>query len=55
VHGTAAGNRVRVFPPAVQRIDPQREDYEGRVMMKTDLKFLPTGTSGNNELRLVFA
>lgn len=55
VHGTAAGNRVRVFAPAVQRIDPQREDYEGRVMMKTDLKFLPSGTSGNNELRLVFA
>lgn len=55
VHGTTAGSRVRVFGPAVQRIDPQMEEYEGRIMMKTDLKFLPSATTGNDELRLVFA
>lgn len=51
--GTAAGNIVGVFGPAVQRTEPQNEDYEGRVMMASGLRFLPSGAAGNDELRII--
>lgn len=50
--GNTAGHRVGIFGPAVQRIDPQSEEYEGRAMVKTELRYLPTG-AGNNELRVI--
>lgn len=50
--GTAAGHRVGVFCPAVQRVDPQAEAYEGRVLMQTELRILPSA-AGNDELRIV--
>lgn len=49
--GTTAGSRVGVFGAAVQRVNPQAEDYEGRVLIGADLRFLPT--SGNDDLRIV--
>lgn len=50
--GAAVGQRVGIFGAAVQRIDPQPEVYEGRAMVKTELRFLPSG-DGNNDLRIV--
>ena len=47
-YGTTAGNKVSVYAPEVQRITPQAEDYEGRVMFGTDLALLPD--AGNDEL-----
>jgi len=49
--GSAVGQRVGIFCPAVQRVDPQAEDYQGRVMMKTELRILPD--TGNDEIRVV--
>lgn len=51
--GPAAGQIVSLFAPAVQRVDPQIEDYEGITLMTVELRFLPTGSSGNNEIRLI--
>ncbi|MDO9524985.1 MAG: hypothetical protein Q7J57_05520, partial [Gemmobacter sp.] len=50
--GLTPGNLLTVFCPSVQRIDPNPEDYEGRVMMATELRVLPT-SAGNDELRIV--
>ena len=47
------GSRVTVFMPSVQRIDPQEEDYEGRTLLKTELRLLPA--NGNDEIRVVAA
>jgi hypothetical protein len=49
--GTTAGSRVTVFAPQVQRIAPDVEDYEGRVLFNAELRNLPL--SGNDELRIV--
>ena len=49
--GTVAGARITAWMPSVQRIDPQATDYEGRVMMQTELRVLPV--DGNDELTLV--
>lgn len=51
--GTTAGAIVGVFGANVQRVDPQNEDYEGRSMLSTSLRFLPSGTAGNDELRII--
>lgn len=51
LHGTAAGSRVLVFAPAVQRINPTHQDFEGRVLLGFDLRLLPV--AGNDELRIV--
>lgn len=50
-HGSAAGKQIVVHAGKVQRVDPQVTDYEGRVMMKTELRCLPT--DGNDELKIV--
>jgi hypothetical protein len=50
-HGSAAGNQIIVFAPAVQRVTPQMEDYEGGVLMSTELRLLPS--AGNDELMVV--
>jgi hypothetical protein len=49
-HGTAAGNTIVLFAPAVQRINPRVEDVEGRAMLSMDLRLTPS--SGNDELRI---
>ena len=52
--GLTAGNRFTLFGPSVQRIDPKVIEDEGRIMLQTELAFLPLATTGNDELRLVF-
>lgn len=49
--GTVAGNRIAVWAPAVQRVNPQAEDYEGNTMMAADLRMLPL--AGNDDIRIV--
>lgn len=51
-HGTTAGHRIAIFAPNVQRIDPQNEDFQGRALIKAELRLLPSG-NGNNEVRIV--
>lgn len=51
VHGTAAGAKVLVFAPAVQRINPTQQDYNGRIQIGMDLRVLPL--TGNDEIRIV--
>lgn len=51
--GASAGNIIGVFGPKVQRVDPQNEDMEGRHIIGTGLRFLPSGASGNDELRII--
>jgi hypothetical protein len=50
-HGSAAGSQIIVWAPAIQRVAPQMEDYEGAVLMATELRLLPS--SGNDELTIV--
>jgi hypothetical protein len=50
--GNESGNTINLFAPSVQRVDPQAEDYEGRQMVATELRLLPTG-NGNNEIRVI--
>lgn len=50
-HGTAAGGKVLIYAPAVQRINPKHVDYEGRAHVGLDLRMLPI--NGNDELRIV--
>lgn len=51
MHGTTAGNRVLLFMPAVQLINPTVADVNGRAMMSFDFRAVPS--SGNDELKLV--
>lgn len=52
-YGTVAGQKVGIYCPSVQRVDPQTEDFEGRALMKTELRILPQ--AGNDELRIIVA
>lgn len=52
-HGSTAGNRVLLFAPAAQRINPQEVDSDGRAHCSFDLRLVPV--SGNDELRVVAA
>lgn len=49
--GTVAGNTILVHAPAVQRISPTYEEYNGRAMAKFGLRVVPV--LGNDELRIV--
>lgn len=53
VHGSAAGEKVILFAPAVQRINPKHQDNDGRIHIGFDLRLTPL--SGNDELRIVAA
>ncbi len=52
-HGNAAGNIVRLHAGSVQRKSPAVEDYEGNVLLATDLVCLPV--SGDDEITVVAA
>lgn len=52
VHGTAAGNKVLMYMPAVQLITPEYSDVNGRALVKYGLRVVP-GATGNDELRIV--
>lgn len=49
-YGTTPGNRITLFNRNVQRVDPQREDYEGKQLIATELRMLPL--AGNDEYTL---
>jgi hypothetical protein len=49
-HGTAAGSVVIVHAPAVQLINPRKEDVDGRRLIGFDLRAVPS--TGNDELRI---
>ncbi len=51
VHGTTAGQKMLVFLPNVQLINPKKSAINGRRMMSYDLRVLPS--SGNDEVKLV--
>ena len=50
-HGTTAGNKILVFAPVVQRINPSWQDFNGTVQLGMDLRLTPN--TGNDELRIV--
>lgn len=50
-HGTVAGNKIVVFSPAVQVINPKKEDQNGRRLIGFDTRHIPS--AGNDELRIV--
>jgi hypothetical protein len=49
-HGTTGGNIVILHAPAMQLINPTKEDVDGRRMIGYDLRLVPS--SGNDELRI---
>lgn len=49
-HGTVAGNIVQIDAPKVQLIKPAFSEMDGIMMLSADMKFLPSGTNGNDEL-----
>lgn len=51
IHGTATGNRVLLFAPALQLISPVKNDVNGRRMIGFDGRLTPS--TGNDELRIV--
>lgn len=51
LHGTAAGNKVLIFAPAAQLINPTKVDVNGRRMIGFDARLTPS--TGNDELRIV--
>ena len=50
-HGTVANQKMLVWMPSVQRINPGKEDVNGKRMVSLDLRAVPT--SGNDEIRIV--
>lgn len=51
VHGTVAGNKVLIFAPAVQLINPSKQEINGKRLIGYDIRAVPV--SGNDELRIV--
>lgn len=49
--GTATGNKVLIFAPVVQLINPRKEDLNGTRLIGFDLRLVPS--SGNDEIRIV--
>jgi len=49
--GATAGRRITIFGTRVQRSKPKPVDIKGRRFFETELRFLPTFGTGNNELR----
>lgn len=50
--GTAAGNKIILFAPAVQLINPRKEEINGARMIGFDLRLVPT-TAGNDEIKII--
>lgn len=50
--GTATGNKIIVYAPNVQLINPKKVDRNGKRLVGFDLRFIP-GTAGNDEWRIV--
>jgi len=52
LHGTRANEKVLIWMPSVQLINPSKAESNGKRLVSFDLRVLP-GTTGNDELRLV--
>ena len=54
IHGTTVGDKVALYLPTVQLLNPTKEEFEGRRLIGYELRGVPDpdGT-GNDELRLV--
>jgi hypothetical protein len=50
--GTASGNKVVVFAPNVQLVNPKKVDRNGKRLIGFDLRFVPTA-AGNDEWKLI--
>lgn len=51
VHGTTAGYKMLIYAPAVQLINPRKEDVNGRRVIGFDLRILPS--AGDDDLKIV--
>lgn len=51
VIGTATGNQIMLHMPAVQLINPKKEDFNGMRLIGFDMRVIPV--AGNDELRIV--
>ena len=51
VLGTASGNKILFHMPAVQLINPKKEEFNGMRLIGFDMRVLPV--TGNDELRIV--
>lgn len=51
VHGTTTGLKMLIFAPAVQLINPTKEDKNGRRLIGYDMRIIPS--VGNDELKIV--
>lgn len=51
-HGTVEGDRLMLFAPRVQLLNPTKEELNGRRLVGFDVRCVPDG-AGNNELRVV--
>jgi hypothetical protein len=51
VHGTVTNQRVLIFCPAVQRLNPTKGDVNGKLMQGFDMRMVPV--IGNDEIRIV--
>jgi len=49
--GTVAGNKVILYAPSVQMINPKKSSLNGRRTVSYDLRLLPV--SGNDELKII--
>lgn len=52
LHGTVANNKVGVWLPSVQLINPTKVDQNGKRLIGFDMRILPS-SSGNDEVRLI--
>lgn len=53
VLGSAAGSKIGIHMPAVQRLQARPQDYQGRAVIAADFSITPS--AGNDELRLVIS
>ena len=51
VIGTTAGNRIMLYMPSVQLLNPKKEDFNGMRIIGFDMRVCPV--AGNDELRIV--
>jgi hypothetical protein len=52
--GTATGNKITIFAPNVQLVNPKKSEKNGKRLIGFDLRFVPTVTgTGNDEWRIV--
>lgn len=51
-HGTVAGNKVMVFLPACQLVNPKKIAINSKRMVQYDIRLLPS--TGNDEARVIF-